>query len=167
MNCPSIQKLIPLYLDQQLAPEQFKLVKAHLTNCPDCQQEVDLYNRSWELLNNIKEIEPSPDYVSRFWTEVSHLRAWYEKYLPALPPWAQPGWRLSVVFSFGLVIVTTFFIWKNFDLYQLDAKLAKLDPQEMEVVENIELAQNFEVIEEMELLEDFDLLVDCEFLKSS
>ena len=77
MDCHEIRKLIPLYLDHELGEVDQQQVDAHVQNCPDCQREAREIEKSWELLGEIKAVEPDPNYLARFWQSVDAQMPWY------------------------------------------------------------------------------------------
>jgi len=70
MNCDKIQEMLPAYQDGELSAENEKAVKIHLEGCEVCREEEQLLSASWEMLGELKSIEPSPDFQSRFWARV-------------------------------------------------------------------------------------------------
>jgi hypothetical protein len=99
MNCRDVRVLIPAYLDEEVTLSEKKLIQAHLAECPDCQQELEVIGA---LRNRIRQnlkaraatVTPSP----QAWT---HLQA----SLPSRPPkisafekairsFSLPGWMM-------------------------------------------------------------------------
>ena len=94
MTCEKIQEMLPAYQDGELSAENEKAVKAHLEECAACQREEQLLPASWEMLGELKPIEPSPDFQARFWARVRQEEA------------KQTGWRvmaeLATAYACGL-----------------------------------------------------------------
>ena len=71
MDCSKAKKLIPQFLDYTLPERITGRLQEHLRTCPQCRQELKLYDKSWELLKDVPQIDPAPGYISRFWTKLS------------------------------------------------------------------------------------------------
>ena len=71
MNCSRLQKLLPLYLDGILDVDQMQAIAKHLRTCKACRKEEKVFQRLWELLGELKSIEPEPDYIARFWGKLT------------------------------------------------------------------------------------------------
>ena len=174
MNCQSIQKLIPLFLDQELSSHEVSMFQSHLKECPACQKELKAYQRSWELLKDWKDVEPSPGYVGRFFSELSQRTSWCEEVLKPFPERILQNFKLiffkkrnvqAWVVSFVIVIVVLLGRWNYFQQGR-EENLANLNVKEIEFLEHFELARHFEVIENIDLLEDMDILENLDPLKS-
>ena len=79
MDCHEIKKVIPLYLDHELNAADYQQVEAHLLNCSDCRSEARAIEQSWDLLGEIKAVEPDSNYLVRFWQSVDAHTPWYAK----------------------------------------------------------------------------------------
>ena len=167
MVCQDIEKLMPAFLEDALELSQCQLVKEHLSICTDCQTERALYEQSWDMLKRWPDIQPSPRYISDFWTRFSLETPWYEEILFALKrPVLYKRFAPALV-VFSVVLIVGFLSSRNyFQMQQVDRMLAALAPEEAEMVENIELVQNLDVIEDIDILEDLESLEDIEALES-
>ncbi|MEJ2220988.1 MAG: zf-HC2 domain-containing protein [Desulfobacterales bacterium] len=159
MDCHEIKKLIPLYLDHELGEVDQQQVDAHVQNCPDCQREAREIEKSWELLGEIKAVEPDPNYLARFWQSVDAQMPWYAGiYQDVLAVFQQRRWAPAlagaVIVALISTIATVQFLQKPNDL----AVLAELDETELEMVANIDLAEHFEIIHELDFFTDFDII---------
>lgn len=63
MNHDKIKKLLPLYVDNGLEPEEKKLVTEHLKKCQECRQLLNKYRENYTFLSNMKKEEPPADMV--------------------------------------------------------------------------------------------------------
>ena len=159
MDCHEIKKLIPLYLDHELGEFEQQQVEAHVQNCPDCQREAREIEKSWELLGEIKAVEPDPDYLARFWQSVDAQSPWYAGiYQDVRAAFQQRRWAPAlagaVIVALISTIATVQFLQKPNDL----AVLAELDETELEMVANIDLAEHYEIIHELDFFTDFDII---------
>ena len=71
MNCRRLNKLLSLYHDDMLTVDQRQAIRNHLRTCKACQKKEKSFRRSWELLGELKSIDPDPDYISRFWEKLT------------------------------------------------------------------------------------------------
>ena len=166
MNCQEIKKLIPLFLEDGLDASEVQLVRGHLSTCLDCQKEKELYERSWDVLEKWEDIELTPGFVSRFWTELSVRTPWHEKVMVACKESLSSKRFAPALVTLSIVIIVGILSFRNysFNVQETNNLLATLSPEEVEMVEHMELAQNFEIIEYIELLEDMDVLEDLDIL---
>ena len=160
MNCGEMQKLIPEYIDGDLQPVEIDAVKQHLEQCAACQKEATLYKGAWQMLNEWKDIEPEPGYISRFWTKVAMEKPWYQEFLTELKDKLNFG-RLAPVFVtlsiLLLVSAVSLQVYFQPDGGNADL-LTSLNDEEVEFVENLELAENYEIIEDLDFWEDLEIL---------
>ena len=162
MKCSRSKFLIPLFLDDELDPQEKQPFQDHLAVCSHCLQELKKFEASWELLKNWKDIEPAPGYISRFWTELSCQRSWHQKVLRDLKEnFAAVGTRRkapAVVAAFAVILVGFFAARSYFQIQRTANELTNLDQEQIEFMENVELASDFEVIEELDILEDWEAI---------
>ncbi|MFP3983811.1 MAG: anti-sigma factor family protein [Desulfurivibrionaceae bacterium] len=55
INCQKCQKLLSLYIDSALVPEEVSRIETHLENCIQCAEELRLMNRTVHLLHNMPQ----------------------------------------------------------------------------------------------------------------
>lgn len=163
MDFEQFKKLIPEYTENLLQGEELQSFREFLANSKEAQNELESYQKTWEMLSEVREIEPSPNYVSRFWTEISTRESWLER---ALKSFIKPRLVPTLATACVLLIVG-FFVFKNYTQIQdPEAILAGLDEDEIEMVENIELAENFDIIEDIDFLEDLDIIEELDSLET-
>lgn len=167
MNCAQVKKLIPVYLDGELEGEEIRQVKDHLAGCPNCREELQAFEKSWAMLEEWKDIEPPPGYVSRFWTAVSQRKTWQER----MSRYIQEGLvkiRLTpVAAAVCVVVLAGLFALRNYwQIQELNQFLGSSNEADWEMVENIELAENLDIIEDMDLLEDLEIIENLEMLET-
>src|SRR3989338_10956539 len=167
MNCQSIQKLIPLYLDNQLKDNELQIVKSHINGCSHCQKEVELYRKSWDALKNLKEIDPAPGYVSRFWSRLAAEKTFSQKLAEGIREALTSRQWVGALAVASIIIIVGFFSLRNLvSGTNIDLALTKMHPEDLELVSNFELAQNFEIIENIDVLEDLEILENLDSLES-
>jgi len=167
MKNEKVKKMIPLYLDGQLQPFEMEEVKRYLST-DEGQRELKAYEQSWEMLNEWEDIEPTNGYISRFWTQVSQERPWYERVLETLNG-AMKNKRLapSFVATCLVILLGTFAIQNYFTIQDENQKVVTLTAEEMEIVENLDLIEDYELIEDMDFFVDLEFIEDLDFWELS
>lgn len=167
MTCRDIQKLIPLYLDNQLKDNELQMVKGHIANCPHCQKEVGLYEKSWDMLKGWQDVEPSPGYVSRFWSRLAAEKSFSEKVIEGIRTVFEKRQFAGALAAASVVVIVGLVSLRNsLPIGNAESMLSKMKPEELELVSNLELAQNLEVIENIDILEDLEVLENLDSLES-
>ncbi|MFQ5963387.1 MAG: anti-sigma factor family protein [Candidatus Scalinduaceae bacterium] len=159
MDCQSIQKLIPVYLDAQLEAQELRKVKEHLNDCPHCQKEMVRFEKSWDLLSKWEDVEPEPGYISRFWERLSLERPWYERFLLNLKDIFTVRKPAFVWATVSMVIIVCILTFSNYLInLKTDNMLASMNPQDLELLGELELVQNIDIIENIDWLEDWEII---------
>lgn len=74
INCETFEDKLMDYEDGLLSAEESAGIEEHLRSCGACQKYKEQWDRSWELLDKAypesAEIEPAPDFRSKFWRNV-------------------------------------------------------------------------------------------------
>ena len=71
MKCREFKKWIGEYVDGELTSSLKVDFDRHMVECLSCRKSYESIAGAWESLKGLPEIEPSPAFVSRFWTKVS------------------------------------------------------------------------------------------------
>ena len=167
MKCHAIQKLIPLYQDGELEPQQYQSVKGHLADCLSCQKELKALEETWAMLDELEGIEPQPGFVGRFWTNLSLQETWSEKLRRRIQE-GMPNKQWVPAFATAcVVLIVGSFAYHNYDQFRgTDQLLAQLSEDELEMVQNIELVENFDLIEDIEFFEDLNFITNLDVLET-
>jgi predicted anti-sigma-YlaC factor YlaD len=167
MDCHEIKKLIPLYLDHELNATDYQKVEAHLLNCADCRSEARAIEQSWDLLGEIKAVEPDPNYLVRFWQSVDAQMPWYAKlYKNVQAVFPQRRWIPALAGGVMVVLISTIATVQYLQKPQAVDVLTELNEAEMEMVANIDLAEHFEVIHELDFFSDFEIIENLSGLET-
>ena len=159
MDCHEIKKLIPLFLDHELGDADDQQVAAHLLSCPDCRREARAIEKSWDLIGDIKAVEPDPNYMARFWQSVDEQMPWYAKiYKNVQAVFLQRRWVPLLAGAVIVVLISTIATVQYLQKPPPVAVLTELDEAEIEMVANIDLAEHYEVIHELDFFSDFDII---------
>jgi anti-sigma factor RsiW len=106
MKCEDLKNLIPEYLQGDL--EQFDLdeISSHLFNCPNCREELELFEKSWSLLDSWEEISPSPGFQSAVMREIRKERQQQKKsfidMVISLFRFNVPAWAAALMIITGI-----------------------------------------------------------------
>jgi len=167
MNFEEFKRQIPEYLEKELEPQKFQEFEEYLSNHPEAQKELKAFQQSWDMLDEVETIEPSPNYISRFWTTVSEEKTWQEKLKKGFKE-ALVGRRLAPVMGtvFILMIVSIFAIKNYIDIQRTDQMVAYLNENDLEMIEHVEMAENFDILEDMEFYEDLEIIENIDALQS-
>jgi predicted anti-sigma-YlaC factor YlaD len=167
MDCQKIQKLIPLYLDSELEDRQLQTIRKHLKDCPHCQRELTLFEKSWDLLSEWEDIEPVPGYKSRFWSRLSSERAWYEQLLLNIKEFFAMKKRSLALVTASVAIILCVLTFSNYLMkIKTNKTLTAMNPQDLELLAELELAQDFDIIENIDWLEDWEVIEDLDRIES-
>jgi len=74
MNCKGVQPLLSAYLDRELSGDEMLDIRAHLSECRECQFEADNLRSLKRLLMGMEAPEPPIDFESRLVASVMHPR---------------------------------------------------------------------------------------------
>ena len=167
MNCKTIKKMIPLYLDGQLELKETQIVKKHLEECLGCREEVEAFQKSWAVLGQLETIEPEPGFIGRFWTRLSQERSWQEKLADSFREGFLRKRLVPALATACLIVIVASVTAGHYSrTRQTDQMIARLSEEDLTMVANIELAENLELIKEIDFLEDLDIIESLDALKS-
>lgn len=113
MNCLKAQEHFSAYLEDELGYQTIKTFEAHLEECTACRDELALFKKSVNLLNELPPIEPSPFFDIDLQTRLAHIE------VDTVPLWqrivdairSQPVWALSGVTTILLMIFAGGFLY--------------------------------------------------------
>ena len=71
MECRSIKELIVRYSSGDIVESEKSLVDLHIRECDSCEEYFVRSERLWDTLDTWEEIEPSGEFVAKFWDKVS------------------------------------------------------------------------------------------------
>ena len=66
MNCHRVQSLLSAYLDQELSPEEWRLIRTHIYHCPACAKNYEDLSSIKNHLGNLEPPTPQVDLVGQF-----------------------------------------------------------------------------------------------------
>jgi len=168
MDCQNLKKLIVEFIDKKLQPKENQAVREHLKDCPNCRKELRLYEESWEMLSLLKDEDPDPGYISRFWTRLSTEQSQKERISANIRnAFQMPKWAPALA-TFSLVVIVGLLSLRNFlQVRETNVALSAMNPEQFEIVENYELIQNFDLIENIDLMEDLEIIENLDSFESN
>ena len=111
----------------------------------------------WESLQKWHDIEPSPTYQSAFWTRLTSQKPWYQTYLENISKVlskSAPAFAALV-----LILIFGFFMTKGLDT---SIQIARLSEEEVQMIENLELAENYAIIQDIDFWENLEVIEKLE-----
>ena len=160
MKCCKIRKLIPDFLEGQCGRKKRKIIAKHLQVCKDCAQEKRLYEESWQLIGQWKDVEPEPGFKTRFWNRL--ISQSERRFIPKISLGLLKRWSPVLATALTVLIVSSITLPNYLELKEADLLASKLNEEEIVLVENIDLLENLEIIEEIDFLEHIDIIKDLD-----
>jgi hypothetical protein len=71
--CNRIVEQLPAYIAGELEAEERREIEIHLAHCISCSSELKAFQRTWDLLDQWKDVVPSEELRSRVLTQVQKL----------------------------------------------------------------------------------------------
>ncbi len=159
MDCSEIKKLIPIFLDGELKASAHQRVESHFDTCAECRREARAIQNSWEMLGELDDIQPDPNYNTRFWTRVAEQTSWREKLFNEIKALFLNRRLVPALAAAGLILcVTLVATYKYFQPLQMDGRIAEFSDTDLDFVDNFELVENFDLIRDIELLSDLEII---------
>ncbi|NUN49549.1 MAG: zf-HC2 domain-containing protein [Candidatus Brocadiae bacterium] len=153
MTCKHCEDRLLPWLDRRLDAATSAEFDRHLKSSPACAREAGEMRRTWHLLGYHPGLSPTGNLPARL-LEAARVQ------LDAERRWT---WRLRkhlpLVASAAVLLVVVCFsvLWHpgaSGPDAELNRILASLDPEEREVVLNLDLYENLETVQHMDVLED-------------
>lgn len=159
MDCNEIKKLIPIFLDGELAADEHQMVESHLGICAACRNEAQAVQGAWEMLGELDDIQPDPNYKTRFWARVAGQTSRQEKIFDYIRSLFLNRRLAPALAAAGLILaVTLVATYKYFQPLPTDGRIAEFNNVELDMLENIDLVENFDLIRDIELLSDLEII---------
>lgn len=73
MNCERVEELLSAYLDNALAPEEWREVTAHLQTCTKCSVMLAEFSRNDALISHLPRVSPDPVLRNRIFSSPEFL----------------------------------------------------------------------------------------------
>jgi hypothetical protein len=115
---PAERANLVAYLDGELGEAEARVIATKLTNSPTARREVEVLEKTWELLDFLPRPNAPDDFTARTMTEVRQLAAEGGKFESlarqvTLRAARTAMWTGAAVLTFGLGYVVTHWVWPN------------------------------------------------------
>ncbi len=110
MKCKKVKRMISLYIDGEIKPNNEKKLFDHLETCESCQKEKDLLECITQMLLPPKEIQPSPQFVFQVKQKITSPKT-IDYYTASLLKYLKPA---LVSMACIIVFVISFFLGNSF-----------------------------------------------------
>lgn len=125
------------------------------------KQESELLEKAWNLLEEWKPVNPSPDFKARFWQRVAQEELAAER-KPVFVSFGLSPRLAPALATLALLLVFTVYSMRSF-LTPSPRQLALLTKNEdIQMLENLELAEDLDAIQNINTLEDFEMINSME-----
>jgi hypothetical protein len=160
MKCREFKKYLGEYVDGDLSDPLKVDFQSHLQLCESCRKSYEAVAGAWEVMNTLPPMEPSPAFVSRFWTKVARQgerkRSLAQVYSNIF---LKKRW-VPVILVLGVLLFFSFTSVLREGLFSSSPE--QLSSADMELIQNFELAEHFDDINEIEELQDADLIEELD-----
>jgi len=167
MKCSDIKELLSAYLDGQAESQDRAMVEDHLGSCETCRKEFHLLKKTWDLLGEMEDIAPSPNYRDRFWTSADKHGSWYEKIVRGISErFSKLGPVPALAAAAALVIIFSITTYK-FQHAPDDLPVLAVDNDlEFELVEVFDIVEHYDIIRDIEFFSDLEIIEKLDELET-
>jgi anti-sigma factor RsiW len=147
-KCPFSEKL-SLYIDGELTNEGSERIRRHLQACSACENELNRFQSVNQMVEEIKNIEPSPNFERAFWKKINSLKEKKKK------RWSLKDfglWRLRPILAGATVVAT---IAMAAILY-VEKGASKWNPVELAIAKDLQFYSDLDMVSQLDLLENWD-----------
>lgn len=71
MTCDEIEKLLILYIDEEISKDERKAVETHISSCSHCNTMMNQYLKLKRTSSEISFTKPSDETMDGYWAQVS------------------------------------------------------------------------------------------------
>lgn len=151
MECIKVKNLLSAYQDGELKEAIRVQLKLHLLTCAGCRQEYQQLQEAWGALNRVSSIEPSANYMGRFWakaaeetqeTGVHHAiknLLGYKRWVPAL-----------LTFCLVVIILSMPMLGE----IKQQHELAQIPAGDLQMLQHMDMAANFDTVRDFTVIRD-------------
>ena len=152
MKCNELHKKLVPYAEQNLPEAEMNAAAEHLSTCIDCNALYEEISKTWQLIDEEKEIAPDPFYFTRLEQRLSNEASSQQKRI--LPAWGKAIQNMAATIVLLLSIAAgvmlgsqysgKFFMASGQDDYEYFSEIMYLNTAENETIENYFLNQEDE-----------------------
>jgi hypothetical protein len=151
-QCDCIPLISP-FMDGELSGDKAARVRSHLETCEDCRKELESFQIVDNLLQGIREIDPSEGFERSFWRKAADSEE--KKTRRSFSGFLFSGWRPYLATALTALLVAGFFFLR-------DRSSPGQGSEEILIAEQLELFVDFELINQLDLLENWDAIMTLE-----
>ncbi len=141
MKCAQINKLLPVYLENELSWQEKMEVEAHLKTCARCAADLDNFKKISLLLSSMPQLEINPSLQARLYSIPTQIKLQPSRKLGLLDFFLKPSAQPALAAAVILLLFLSFFTLHpdgrylgyslkgkiNFSLGQLEKTIAKVE----------------------------------------
>lgn len=71
MKCRRVHKRLSAYQDGELRLEEQDRIRAHLADCPECRKRYEEFQRIWDVLDDLPDIQSAPGFYLKLHKRIS------------------------------------------------------------------------------------------------
>ncbi len=168
MSCRTIHQQIIPYLDGELPYDQAHRLETHIEECASCMKLLKDEQKLWALLKDWPGVEPSPDFVEKFWQRAARVPTspgWWERMVDFLRPEGLWAPTMALAFSFFICIWIYTHQWpvaqpsrQAIPSLSSDAVEAVISPTDREVVHHLTFLENMDLLLNMDIVSNLEVL---------
>jgi len=158
MKCADIKNKLADLTEGLLDKTEAQAVRAHLAECPDCAQELQAIENTWDMIGALEAEEPEGGYVSRFWTRLAQRESRVQAWVQALQRTFSVKHLVPVAaVMVVLIIAGMLHLSPKSGLEPVGTpRVAQVPGARTTGQVSVELVENMDLLEELELLEDWE-----------
>jgi predicted anti-sigma-YlaC factor YlaD len=123
LKCSGIEPQLVHYLYCELSEAEALEVTNHLKECDGCRSELESLKRTFEILNEFKEVSPTEELRKRLKERIERQRGWIELGNHLLREELSLRIAFSVVFGIIAVVTSVFTLTRNLPLNNIEPRV--------------------------------------------
>lgn len=139
MKCKNVKRMLSLYIDRELKPDNEKKLFAHLEICESCQKEKKLMECINQMLLPPTEIQPSPQFLFKVKQKILSPKT-LDYYTASLLKYLKP---VLVSMACIIVFVISFFLGNSLGTQLKEKEI----PGKEAVIETLDNIMNISVFD--------------------
>lgn len=121
MDCKTLKKHLPLFIEKQLPENIQAQVQEHINTCSDCAQLLDRFWQVWPSLESRQDIQPSVDFALKLQRRVIDYDEGSRRKRKIVPVLIRPIRVAAAIALAGLAVFIGNYLGQFPQLYQLQA----------------------------------------------
>ena len=168
MQCRRIKQLIPEYIAGGLKSDTRNQLESHLNTCRGCREETRLMEITWQMLGEVDDIQPDPNYISRFWAGAHAQKPWYENIFQQTKELVfQRRWVPALAAAGVILIVGGITLRYHARVPETETVVAAFNDVDPDMVESIDIIENLELIQDIDFYTDLEIIENLDEFEAS